>query len=158
MQGGAGFRDELSERGIEFHRRPSPVFTVKKVAAGDCYAEHFFEAHRLGAELDLIGVVRFRLAALVFHRHHRAVFMKFHDVALPGNPQLQRAHRHAAGDSHPGLRFVLSLVGLVVQHLALGGKFVFRPDLLQMDEDTLARAIQPMLERGNRQELVFGEH
>jgi hypothetical protein len=27
-----------------------------------------------------------------------------------------------------------------------------------MDQAALARAIQPMLERGKRQELVFGEH
>ena len=84
--------------------------------------------------------------------------MELHDVALPGDPKGERAHGHAAGDAHAGLALVLSIVCFLVQHLPLGGEFVFRPHLLQMDQAALARAIQPMLESGKRQELVFGEH
>ena len=133
VQGGGGFCDKLAERRIKFYGRPSPVFAVKKAAAGNRHPEHFLQTQCLGAELDFIGAVRLRRAALVFHRHHKAVFMKFHDVALPGNPQLQRAHRQAASDPHASFCFIRSFVRLVMQDLPLGSEFVLRPDLLQMD-------------------------
>jgi hypothetical protein len=84
--------------------------------------------------------------------------VNFHDVALAGDPERERAHRHAPRDPHASFALVLTLVRFLVKHLPLGGEFVFRPGLLQMDQRALARAIQPMLERGKWQELVFGKH
>ena len=49
-------------------------------------------------------------------------------------------------------------MGFVVQHLPLSREFVFRPHLLQVDQPALARTKQPVLESGERQELILGEH
>jgi hypothetical protein len=64
----------------------------------------------------------------------------------------------AAGDPHAGLALIRPLVRLVMQYLPLCREFVLRPHLFQMDQAALARAMQPMLERGKRQEVVFVKH
>jgi hypothetical protein len=49
-------------------------------------------------------------------------------------------------------------MGFLMQILPLGREFVLGPDLLQMDQRALPRTIQPVLERGKREKLVFGVH
>ena len=84
--------------------------------------------------------------------------MELNHIALPGNPEGQRAHGQAAGDPHAGPRFVRSVVGFLMQHPALGGEAVLRPGLLQMNERALPRTVEPMLKGGKRQEFCFGKH
>jgi len=40
-----------------------------------------------------------------------------------------------------------------VKELAFSGELVFRPDLLVVDEGTLARAVKPVLEGGERDRI-----
>jgi hypothetical protein len=84
--------------------------------------------------------------------------MEFHDVALSGNPEGERAHRQTAPDPHASFALIRPFVGLVVKNLSLGSEFIFRPHLFQVDQAALTRAIQPMLERGKREELVVREN
>ena len=158
MQCAGRLGDELTQRPVEIDQRPPAVFALEKATAGYRHAKHLFNAQRLCAELDFIRPMGFRLAAFVLDRIDDPIPVKLHDIALPGNPESERAHRQAARDAHARLAFIRSIVGLLMKHLSLGGEFVFRPRLLQMDQAALARTIQPMLERGERQELVIGEH
>ena len=96
MQCAGRFGDELAEGPIKFDQSPPPVFAIEKATAGNRHAKHFFNAQRLCAELDFIRPMGFRLAAFVFHRIDNPIPVKLHDIALPGNPERERAHRQAA--------------------------------------------------------------
>ena len=56
------------------------------------------------------------------------------------------------------LRFAEMVTPSVGDEMTLRRELVLRPHLLQMDQATLARTKQPMLKRGKREELFFGEH
>lgn len=82
---GRGERGGLRAKGmIKRHLVPTMLGTVEEGSGGDGNAEHFFEADRLGAELN--GVDRFVLgpAAFVFDREWApdsvGVATKFNDV------------------------------------------------------------------------------
>lgn len=91
-----------------------------------------------------------RLAALVFDGNHAPVKMDFDHIAHPGEAVLFRTDGKATGDAYAGAGFALAGMRALVEHAAFGGGPVFRPGLLHMDEGTLARAIQVVLERGER--------
>ena len=116
--------------------------------------------------------MRFRLAAFILHGdvtlcrfqicNLRSQItegaVELDDVALAGDAVRKRTHGKNAGDPHLCLAFVRTFVGFFVEHLPLRRELVLRPHLLQMDQATLARTKQPMLKRGKREELFFGEH
>ena len=149
---------ELFQLAIELDLRPPVAFAVIERAAGHLDPEHFLQAKRLRAELHLVGSMGFRFAPLVLHRQNPAVGVEFDDVTLAGNSQPQRAHRHPAGDPDARARLVRAVVSPGVHDFSLGGEFVFRPSLLDMDQRALPRAIQPVLERGDGNELVLVVH
>ena len=53
--------------------------------------------------------------------------------------------------------FVGAFVGFLVKGLPLGGEAVFGPDLFVVDESTLARAVEPVLEGGEGDHHGVGE-
>lgn len=133
-------------------------FTVVEVAGGDGGMEHFLQAHRLGAELDLIGTVAFGFAAFVFHGSNRAVGMKLDDIALAADAETHRADAEIARDAHTVADFRWTVVSAFMKGTALSGEFVFSPHLFQMDEGALARTEKPVLEGRNGDGIFFGGH
>lgn len=108
--------------------------------------------------MDFIGGVGFGFPPFVFDDKNRAIVVEFDHVALAGEAENQRAYGQAVGDADAGTRFVRCIVGAVVEDSALGGELVLRPSLLEVDEGALARAKKVMLQGGDGEQLVFGEH
>lgn len=115
--------------------------------------EHFLKAKRLGTDLHLIGAVGFGFASLVFYRGDLKGRPKIaptflHDIADAGKAECFRGDVQVAEDGAGGAVLVGAFVGFLVEELALRREAVLRPDLLVVDQHALARAIEPMLDRG----------
>jgi len=106
--------------------------------------------------------VGFGFAAFVFDGDDFLVVgggaVEFDDVALAGEAVEEGADGHTAGDADVVAGFVGAVVGAFVHEVALDREFVFRPDLLQVDEGALTGAKQHVLQSRDGEELVFGEH
>jgi len=109
---------------IELHWRPAFPFPLEQEAPGDLHPQHLLQADSLRAELDAVRVVRLRLAPLVFHRDHRLVRMKLHDVALPRETESARDHGQGPRYADAGARLAEAVVGLLVQDITLRRKTV----------------------------------
>ena len=110
--------------------------------------EHFFQAESLGADLDFVGAVGLGFAAFVFDGSEGAVAVLFDDVADSAEIVYFGRDVEVAQDGAGGTVFVGAFVGFFVKLLTLGSETILGPDLLIVDEGTLARAIQEVLQRG----------
>ncbi len=129
-----------------------PGLAVEESPLRDRDGEHLFQTDRLGAELDLVAVVRLGLPPLVLHGEGapgtvRAA-VKLHDIGLPDQPQAQRPERHAVVDPDVAPRFVALVVDALMHDPAFGGASAFRPRLLDMDERALALTEHHVLQGG----------
>ena len=52
---------------VQDHIQAAPGPAIEKRPGRNRLAQHLFQANGLGAELDLVGMVRFRLPPLVLH-------------------------------------------------------------------------------------------
>jgi hypothetical protein len=74
-----------------------PGLPIIKGAGRDLYVEHFLQTHSLGAELDLIAILGFGLAALILNRKRLPgpAFgsVKFNHIGLADQSQLEGSKR-----------------------------------------------------------------
>jgi hypothetical protein len=127
---------------------------IEDRARRDRLAEHFFEADRLGAELDGVDRVDFWAAPLILDgkwlpRPIRLA-VEFHNVGDAVETEHGGLQRQTAGDAEITAALTASLVRFVVQHTALRGEAVLGPLLLDVDERALARAEREVLQRRER--------
>lgn len=130
---------------------PSLLLAIEEVAAADAPGfapEAGLQADGLGAELNLVRPVRLGAAPLVFYRHHPSVGMDLDHIANASQAVGIRPDREAARNAHPRPALAHTGVGFLVQGLALGGGEILRPLTLDMNERTLSRAIEIVLEGG----------
>ncbi len=158
MQRMGGFGDEIPEGVVASDVRAALFFTVKKASVGNGNAEHFLDAHGLGAELHFIGAVSFWFAALVFDGEDIPIGVKLDNVALARDAEAHRPYGKAASDADLIFCFVRPVMGFLMEDVSFRSETIFGPYLFQVDQCALPRAIQPVLERGKREELIFGEH
>jgi hypothetical protein len=134
-----------------------PGLAVEERPRQDRHGEHLLQADRLGAELDLVAVVRLGLPPLVLYGEREPVTvrpaMELRDVGLSNQPQAQRPKRHAVIDQDitPGLPTFL--VHVLVHNPAFGGAPAFRPRLLNVDQGALALTERVVLEGGKLNEI-----
>jgi hypothetical protein len=158
------------------HRGPAAGLPVEEKTLKDASAEHLFQAQGLRADLDLVAVIVLGTAAFIFdwrrlppaakvRQAKAALFVfrreersEFDDVGLSDEAETQRADAKPTGNAEAGSRFPASFVGPVVEDLAFGCKAVLRPLLLNVDERALSRAEGEVLQPGQWQQVVFGEH
>lgn len=77
-------RPDLSRK---FHFAPALARGVEDGPARHGPPEHFLQAKRLGAELDVVILELAPLALLVFDRDERAIGMPLDDIAFPIEPE-----------------------------------------------------------------------
>lgn len=176
-----GRRDgPLPQPPVEDHIGAPPPRAVEQGPRGNLAAQHLFEADRLGTKLHAIAIVLLGLATLVLDWHHgpsaagepiapsappcqplagnvieRA---KLNHVGLADESQRERPQRQAASDPQIALAIARFLMGLAMQMLPLNRQPVLGPLLLDVDERALPLTKQQVLEGGDREEIVFGEH
>ena len=151
----------------EGHAHAPARFTIKECAVRDLAAEHFLQAHGLGAQLQLVAAVLFGVAALILdrigqpcalvsvQRHAAVIPAKLHDVALTGEAERQRVNAQAARDDRVAAALAqLLIVGALVQKRALRGAQVLCPLLLDMDQRPLPPAEPEVLQAGDHQAVV----
>ena len=151
---------ELAQCAVEIYIGAALLFAVKKAALLDaaCFApEAGFEADGLAAELNFIGTVGFGAAAFVFDREESAVGVDFDDVANTTQPVGVRPDREPTGYADAGARFAEAGVRLFVERVAFGGGKVIRPQPLDVDKCALPRAVEVVLERGERDCMWVGD-
>jgi hypothetical protein len=81
---------ELAEFGAEVDLDTAFCETVVDEAVGDLRVKHFFKAEGLCAELNFICTVGLWFSSFVFDGYDVAGFIKFYDVALARESQLER--------------------------------------------------------------------
>jgi hypothetical protein len=94
---------ELAQLGIERHADAALRLAVEQRTLGHRAAGHFFQAQRLGAELDLVGAMQLRLAALVFDRERRFAIgarMEFNHVGDAGDVEAQAGEGQRSDTTH----------------------------------------------------------
>jgi len=157
----------LAQGGVEEDLRAAALAPEEDGTLGNPGIEHLFEAQRLGTELDAIRLVERRLGAAAFvlddddaRRTAWAGVVEFHHVGLADQPVAIGADFESAGDPQAGAVFFAParVVHHAVQSPALGRKPIVRPDTFQMHQRRTARAEDEVLQGGDRQELVVGEH
>ena len=173
MEAGCRLFGQSPELGVEDDIEAVAGLSVKEGARGNGDSQHLFQTESLGAELDLIGAMTFGFAALVLYGEGlpgagyarqgcsgRAVrhAMKFDDIRPAGKPEAQVAKRQPASDAQVAAGLPNAAVRLLMKMPAFHGQRVFHPDLFQVDESALPFAEQQVLERGDREEVVFGVH
>ena len=134
----------------------SMLLSVVEMSRRDACLEHFLQAEGLGAELDFVRPMGFGLAALILDGKNASVVPKFHYITLAGDAERKGADGEAALNAHA--RASLGLVGIVgalVEDASGGSEEVLLPDLLQMNQRTLPRAKEIMLQGREGKELVF---
>ena len=75
--------------------------------------------------------------------------MNFHDIADACDIECFRGDMKMTEDGARRPMFVRPLIGLLVQKLTFRREFVLGPNLLVMNQRTLARAVKPVLEGGD---------
>jgi len=144
---------------VEFDGQAAARLAVEERAVRHGDVQHLFDAQRLGAELDFIGVVRFGPAAFVLDRERRddlfSAIGERDTIGHAGKAKLQRAQGDTARDARVAAGFAAELMNAGVQDAAFGGVLVAVPEAFEMNERALSRAEDEMLQRGERQHLVF---
>jgi hypothetical protein len=144
---------ERPQAGVEMDCRAPLLFAIEEEAGPDALRgapEAGFEADSLPAKLDLVGAVGFGATAFIFDRQERAVFVDLDDIADPAQAVGVRPYGQSPRDADTGARFAEAGVRLFVERVALGGGKIICPQPLDVDECTLPRAIEVVLERGER--------
>lgn len=149
METGGEVLGEGAEFGVDGDGSAALGFAVEEEGFGNGDGEHFFEAEGLGAELDFVGAVAFRFAALVFDGDDAPVAVEFDDVGLAVESETVAGEVEAAGGSQAGAGFGGAVVGALVEDAAGGGEVVLGPEPLDVDEGALALAVEEVLEGGN---------
>ena len=143
---------------IEVDRVTAPILPVEQRPALYPKRQHFFQTKRLCAELHLVAAVGLRFAALVLDGVDGAVPVKLDDIGLPAQTEPLRTDRESPRRAHPPLRRLLLAVGPFVQHPAFGRVPVLDPYLFQVDQGTLARAVEVVLQGGEHDVVGFVIH
>lgn len=130
---------------VENNIKAMPGLTIEECPCRDRDGEHLLQTDRLGAELDLVAVVRLGLAPLVLHGEGEPgtirLPVELHDVGLPDQPQAQRTKRHAVVDPDVAPGLAAFVVDALVHDPALGSETVLRPDLFNVNKGAAPRAI-----------------
>lgn len=124
------------------------MLSIKEVTslnAAGFSLENGFEANGLSAELNLVGTVFFGSPAFVFNGDNGAVFVDFDDIANALECVLVGPNLEASGDSDAGSGFALTGVSFFMENPTRSGRVVFRPNLFDMNQRTLPRAVEVML-------------
>lgn len=150
--------DECPKGRVEGDFGAAFSLSVKKESVGNICREHFLEAEGLGTELDFVGAVCLGFPAFVFDRNNRPILVKFDHIALAGKAERERADGQTPGDADARACFRGTVVSAFMEDTSLGGESILGPDLFEVDQGALARAIEPMLECGEGDEVFFGEH
>ena len=158
----------LPKRFCKRHFFPAADFAVIEGALRDIAAEHLFQAHGLGAELQMVGVVTPWGTPFVFDGIGSiSAFLtgqgdagfrsgKFHHITGPGNPKRGRKDPHIPGNQQLAPAFPLeSVMGALMKDFSFHGPEIFRPELFQMDQRPLAAAKLKMLQPGYLEEILF---
>jgi hypothetical protein len=77
--------------------------------------------------LDFIGSMFLGFSPLVFDGKHRAVGVKLHDIALPGDPESLASDTKSPGDADTGAGFIGTFVSVAVYFTPQSRESVFRP-------------------------------
>ena len=158
MDVGDGFFGQFAQLPVEQDGFAPVCLSVIQCAFGYGGLAHFFQTHRLCAELDAIGVGLFRASALVFDgiRLPMAVRpVKFDDIGHPADAEPFRAQHQRGGCPDVFPAFCPGGMGVFVHEPPLCRKDVFFPCSVQMDQGTLARTIQVVLQRRYGDEIGF---
>lgn len=152
----------------ELYLDPVPHFAEIQRALLDIAAKHFFQTHRLPAELQLIGQVFPRRAVLVLDRIGQEAALltrkrdpvsrlsELHDIACPGGAQRRRRDRQIARHDHAGALFPQAgVVRPFVHKLPVHGPDILRPQIFDMDQSPLSAAEPEMLDPGKLEILVL---
>jgi len=126
---------------------------VEDGAFGDGAAEHLFEAHGLRAELQLVGEAGSPATGFVFDRYDGAVRVELDGVSAAGEAEAAGEEWEGAFDTDLAAAVRSRRVGALVQQVAAAGERVVRPDSVQVDERGLARAVGPVLQGGDGDEV-----
>ena len=172
---GRDFREAAQIR-VEGDIRSASWLAVEERARWNHNAEHFLQAHCLGAELDFISTVRFRLAALVFDGertpesgkagewgcdlHPRGIAfrvgkVKLHHVRDTGDAEPPRDKADCRGLAECPSRLAFPLVHTLVQHPSIRRESIFLPCALHMDKRTLPLAEEPVLQGGEHDQVFI---
>ena len=84
--------------------------------------------------------------------------MELDHIGLAGDPQFQGPDRERPGDANTGSGFEVVSVGALVQSCAFDGQPVFGPESFDVDQRALSLAKNQVLQRRDRQQLIFGKH
>lgn len=117
-------------------------------------AEHFFQRHGLGAELDLVGKTVVAAAAFVFNRV--GLRMKLHDISDAEHAESAGGDGQGASDPVTVFGTCGSVVHALVEVAAFEGEAVFLEDALDVDESALAGTKDDVLQAGQGEQVGFG--
>lgn len=139
---------QISEFVIERDRMPSTFLPVKKGPFVNTNTQHLFQTERLGAELHLITAVLFGPTSFVFDGGNPPVAVKFDDIGLTAQTETHGTNRQGPNSTDPALLTHLFAIGSFMQHPPFRRKTIFTPDLLQMNQGALPRAVLIVLQCG----------
>jgi hypothetical protein len=103
----------------------------------NCLAGHLFQAQTLRAELDFIGAMELRLAALEFDRKRRfavRLAMEFDEVGDADEAEAVRGQRHCRNAPYAARIALAWLVCGEVNDASLGGEAVFLPQPFDVNQ------------------------
>ena len=147
---------------------PPAGLTVKEGSLWYSAAEHLFQAHGLGTQLEQVGIVGLGAPPFVFYRKGvpetfftlkrdtGRIGVEFHYIAFSGEPQCPRYHRETPEDQNiaPPLPQLL-IMGPAVEECTLHGAQILLPLLLDVDEGPLAAAEGKVLQSGELEEILL---
>jgi hypothetical protein len=155
---GCAFRSLAQLRG-ELDLDPAVAFSIEEHPSRNPRAQHFLQAQRLGAELDLVGEQVLDPASLVFHRHGSpprliSIGMELDDVRPADQAQSVGTKRHRSRHPHSPAKIGAGQVGSLVEEAPSHGRCVVHPEALEDDQHRLPLAIHEVLERRDREVIV----
>ena len=123
----------------------SSLAAVEQGALQNRRTQHFLQAHRVGAKLDLVGAMRFWAATLVLDGIGPAAFVYLDHIGDTRDAELQRAQGNASLYRYISPALSATGVSAFVEVTALGGEEILGPLLLIVDECTLTRTVEHVL-------------
>jgi hypothetical protein len=132
-----------AQSGGELNLHATARLAIKDGAARHVAVEHFFEANRLGAELDEVAVGGLTDAALVLHREGPGA--KFDHVGTTRETKTATGQQETTHGAEIVAANLAGKVGTLVQQPALRSEPVFYPCLLEMNQSPLPRTKGQML-------------
>lgn len=153
----------LSPQGlVEDDVEAVPGLTIEERSRGDRNGEHLLQADRLGAELDLVAVVRLGLPPLVLDGERLpgavGLAVEFDNIGLSDQPQAERPERHPVVNPDMAPGFPAFVMHMLVHDPAFGGAPALGPYLLNVDERALALTEHHVLQGGKLNEIFRVVH